>query len=461
MIDAPEQITLEEWDARYTHLRCCGLREPSYGGALSRHVSEGGDRRLAHLWFDNSPAALRLWNFILTEEDRLHAHRAAGRKIVGAMKDLGTVPVMAFSLPGVVAFYPDGAWWTPCVMEMSDGLLAVADSFGLDESFCPVRAMLAAFVKQDRFPIPDLLTCSAGATCDDFAAVAQRVEDLGYKIHWWEVPPRRSPESGEPVAILPGGAAAPAVQVEWVRYELNRLRVLLGELAGLELTDAMLAHGIRQANAVRRRLARLREAVFTARRAPLPALELHLAEMLAIHFCSDREETLAVLDDLLREVESRVAAGAGLLEDDAARIYWINPVADLRAMNLLEECGGRLCGSDFMFTHAIDPIPEDMPPLEALARTALADPMIGPARDRAKRAIAESRRLGAEAVLVSRVPGASHSAFEGELIRRAIDKTLGIPVVEVEIPPLCDGVSSSLRTRIEALVETVKARRSF
>ena len=29
---------------------------------------------------DNSPAALRLWNFLLTEEDRLHQARGRGQE---------------------------------------------------------------------------------------------------------------------------------------------------------------------------------------------------------------------------------------------------------------------------------------------------------------------------------------------------------------------------------------------
>lgn len=459
MTPAPEQITLEQWDARYAHLLATGLREPSYGGPLSRHACEGGDHRLYRLRFDDSPAALRLWNFILSEEDRLHALRAAGVRLVGAMKDLGTIPVMAFALPGLAAFYPDGAWWTPCLMELSDGLLAVADSLGLDESFCPVRAMAAAFVTRDRFPLPDLLTCSVGATCDDFAVVAQRVEDLGHPILWWEIPHRRTPEPGEAAVTLPGGLRAPASQVGWVRRELERIARALGELAGVELTAKRLREGIRVANAVRRRLTRLRELVFTAPRAPLPALELHLAEMLAIHFCSDRAETIAVLDDLLMEVERRVAAGAGAPGEDAARIFWVNPVADLRVMNLLEACGGRLCGSDFMFTHALAEIPEELDPFEALTRTALADPMVGPAADRARHVAAEARRLGAEAVLVSRIPGASHCAFEGAAIHEHIRETLGLPVVELEVPPLCDSLAPALRTRLEALIETVKAKR--
>jgi hypothetical protein len=165
------------------------------------------------------------------------------------MKDLGTVPVMACSLPQVRAFYPDGAWWTPCLMEHSDRLLNRADALGADPSFCPVRAMLPAFQSEEHFPRPDLLVCSTGAVCDDFSAIAQRLERLGHPILWWEMPRRRAPEPGE----------------------------------------------------------------------------------------------------------------------DAVRVFWVNPVADLRAMNLLEACGGRLCGSDFMLAHALDLIPEDLPPFDALS----------------------------------------------------------------------------------------------
>ncbi|MHC4097128.1 MAG: hypothetical protein ACYSU3_13875, partial [Planctomycetota bacterium] len=105
MNNRPRQITLEEWDERYEQLQRSGLCEASYGGALSRHVQDG-DYRLLRLRYDNSSAALRLWNFLLTEEERLHQARAEGKKIVGTMKDLGTVPVMAYSLDNVVAFYP-------------------------------------------------------------------------------------------------------------------------------------------------------------------------------------------------------------------------------------------------------------------------------------------------------------------------------------------------------------------
>jgi len=459
MTRAPRQLTLEEWDQHHAELVRHGLRELDYGGPLGRHVVREGDLRLRQLRFDNSPAALRLWNFLLTENERLRATRAQGDRLVGTMKDLGTVPVMAYALPKVRAFYPDGAWWTPCLMECSDRLLDQAEALGIDATFCPVRAMLGAFQREEHFPHPDLLVCSTGAVCDDFSAIAQRLEHLGRSVMWWEMPRRRAPETAEAACVLPGELTAPQVQVDCVREELQRIGVELGKLAGCALDENRLRTGVQAANRVRRQLQELRETVYSAAGSPLPALEMLIAEMLAIHSCSDREESLVVLAELAAEAKERVAERQFVIGEDAVRVFWVNPVADLRAMNLLESCGGRLCGSDFMFTHALDLIPEDLPCFDALARAALADPMVGSALDRARRIVAECRRYRAEAVVVARIPGASHCPWEGALIREHVTTQTGLPAVEVEIPPVCDAFLPALRTRLQAVMEIAQARR--
>ncbi|MEN6495560.1 MAG: 2-hydroxyacyl-CoA dehydratase family protein [Thermoguttaceae bacterium] len=452
------RITLDQWDARYAELRRQGLCEPAYGGPLRRHVDDG-DTRLLTLRMDNSAASLRLWNFLLTEEDRLHEAQAAGKKLVGTMKDLGTVPVMAYALDNLVAFYPDGAWWTPCIMEQNARLLEIADRLGVDDSFCPVRAMLGAFVNQAHFPIPGLLVCSVAATCDDFSAIAQRLAGLTHPVFWWEIPHRRHPDPGEAAVELPGGFSAPTSLVALVRAELERVREALATYASQPLSDDHLAAGIRRANQVRRCLGELRQLVFASPLCPMPALEMLVAEMLAIHFCSDQQESLRVLEDLLDEARRRVEAGRGVLGSEAARVFWVNPVADLRAMNLLEDVGGRICGTEYLLSHALDPIPEDLPPVEALARMALADPMVGSPADRAERICADLERFGAEAVVISRIPGASHCAMEGAVIGQVVRARVGVPVVELEVPPLADTMEPSLRTRLEALVETAIRRR--
>ena len=458
MNEAPRQITLEEWDERYSSMKMAGLSEPFYGGPLGRHVEEG-DFRLLKLKFDNSPESLNLWNFLLTEEDRLNNARQKGKLIIGTMKDLGTVPVMAYSLPGVIAFYPDGAWWIPCVMEMSAGLLKIADSLGINESFCPVRAMLGAFVTKAHFPIPDYLICSVGAVCDDFSAISQKLNSLGYPVQWWEIPHRRMPDPDEKAVVLPGGFQAPASQVDFVRKQLENVKASLEGLSRETLDDTRLLSGIAAANHIRSCLAELRRLTFTSRLCPLPALELLIAEMLAIHFCSDRNEALHVLTGLLNMVKSRIKSGSGYLDEEAVRVFWVNPVADLTAMNLLEECGARICGTEYLFTHALDEIPSNLPPLEALARMALADPMVGPAADRAERIYRDMIRFGSEALIISKIPGASHCALEGKVIADRVREKLGLPVLEIEVPPVSDAVKPSLRTRICALIEIVKEQR--
>jgi benzoyl-CoA reductase/2-hydroxyglutaryl-CoA dehydratase subunit BcrC/BadD/HgdB len=226
------------------------------------------------------------------------------------------------------------------------------------------------------------------------------------------------------------------------------------------LTDDDLASGIREANRVRALLAELRELSYSSPTCPLPALEMLIAEMLAIHFCSDRDESIAVLSGLLDEVKRRVGEGSGVLAPDAVRVFWVNPVADLRAMNLLEDCGGRICGTEYLFSHALDTIPEDLPPMEALARTALADPMIGSMADRAERIARDAEAFGAEACMISRIPGASHCALEGKVIQEKILERLDIPVLEIEVPPMSDAMNPTLRTRMDAIIETVKHRRT-
>ena len=98
-------------------------------------------------------------------------------------------------------------------------------------------------------------------------------------------------------------------------------------------------------------------------------------------------------------------------------------------------------------------------PMEALARTALADPMVGDTRDRAQRIANDALRFGSEAVLISRIPGASHCALEGHTIADVVRRETDLPVTEIEVPPLIDSMQPTLRTRIEAMIETVKKRR--
>ena len=452
----PAKVDFEAWNAAFRGITAesceaeaassSPIETPGYLKTPRCFVELEGDSRLRSLSFDNSRAAYRLWSFLLSENDRLAAARRAGKKIVGAMKDLGTAPVIAYSAPGVVAFYPDGAWWIPCVMEMNEGLLRIADAAWYGEEVCPVRATLAAFLNRAHFPIPDLLVAAVGATCDDMSCLMQRLADLGSPIVWWELPYRRTDEAS-PDAI------------RFVAGQLDLVRRAVGDLAGRPITDDMLSEGILKANCARGLLARIRDLSYGVIPPPFPALETQICEMLTIHFCSDQDECIRVLEEVLRTVEKRVAAGDGVLRADSCRVVWVNPVADLRAMNMFEDMGGALAGTEYLLRHALVPIPEDRPPLVALAETALRDPMIGTAGYRARIVIEEARKYGAEGVIVSAIPGASHCATEGLIIRQEVLSALDLPVLEIVVPPLIDASVGQLATRFEGFFDIIRSRR--
>lgn len=450
-------ISIEEWNEQYEKIKYT-ITEPPFGGNLIRHLKDG-DYRLRTLKMDSAPESLNLWNFLLTEESRLWEARKSGKAIIGTMKDLGTIPIIAYSCPDTVAFYPDGAWWIPCIMELSAGLFDIADSMGIDESFCPVRAMLGAFANENHFPRPDALICSTGAVCDDFSAIAQRLQGMGFPIHWWEIPRRSTKDDGE--IALPGGNKATKIQQEVVKEELQSIVTLIEATNKHKITNEMLTTGINEANKVRRVLEELRETVFTAKIAPIPALEMLICEMLAIHYCSDYHWTLSILTDMLSLAKRRVRDEKGYFGTDAVPVFWINPVADLKAMNILEESGGRICGTEYLFSHALDQIPTNIPPLEALSQMALADPMIGPTEERAERIINDIKKFGSKALIISKIPGASHCTIESKIIKEMVENELSIPTLEIEIPPLCDSMSPSIRTRIEALIETTRCETLF
>jgi benzoyl-CoA reductase/2-hydroxyglutaryl-CoA dehydratase subunit BcrC/BadD/HgdB len=45
------------------------------------------------------------------------------------------------------------------------------------------------------------------------------------------------------------------------------------------------------------------------------------------------------------------------------------------------------------------------------------------------------------------------------VIADAVHDRLGIPVLEIEVPPITDSIEPTLRTRLEALVEIVRQGR--
>lgn len=424
-----------------------------------------GSRYLKRLKFDNSLASLRLWGFMMTEGERLFRARQCGKKVIACLADLGGVPPIVYAAGNAVAFYPDCFWWTPFYME-SRVLFDAAAQLGMGEECCFSRASLGAFHKRAYFPTPDLCIAGSGASCDDFASVAQLAQSLtGQRVLWYEIPARIEPQECSPVSRLSfrrtheGDTVYPTHVHEFLVSEYRRVLEAVEEVCGRRITDDDLDDSIRRANRLRRTVRRIRELAYGADPCPLPALEAMNAEFSVLHGYSDPDECQRVLDHLLHTVEERVRRGEGVVPADAVRVAWVGPPADMRLLNLLEDMGARVAGTEYMINQSLSVISEEMPPLQALADCFLNASLIGSCAFRARKAVSEARRYRAEGIIVSGVVGGSHCVAEERIVRRMAEQEIGIPTLYIDVPFPLDEPSGQVRTRMEAFIELLRARR--
>ena len=468
----PEKIAVMDWDSRMPDIpeefsdKCRFLRDIIPGGVkylFSQYeYSCRGDVLLRRLSFDNSLEALRLWAFLFSEKDRLFLAKENGWKIVAAMKDLGQVPVLTYSFPETLTFYADELWWAPCFSEETH-LLDAAAQLGAGEELCFVRAALGAMVTLDYFPKPDLCIAGVGACCDDFSAIMQLIEGLGYPVHWWEM------------AAGFGCSASSTVKKEQTTfgkspYQLNTRIFLEGQLqtvvermeqlTGTKADPRRLEQSVALFNTIRGQVRELRELTYSAVRPPLPGLEMFLTEFIAIHTCSEPEESVNVLEGLISLVHSRLEKGTSpLINEKPLRVFWVTPPTDASLINLLEDFGGCIAGTEYLISHAFYPLATDVDPLRAVAENCLDDCMTGSQRFRAERVVKGARENGAEGVIISGISGASHCPWDERSIKAAVEKELGIPVLSFDVPFSPGRHNEQVVNRMQSFMELLESRR--
>lgn len=456
---APRKISLSEWSRQFAAIDDAAIRQYRYYGndvwgtylfppALFMVY---GARELKRLKLDNSFAALRMWGFVFNETERLFRARQSGRRVIATMGDLGIMPVLVTAFPRCVPFYPECLWWTPFFRESSD-LLDGASRLGIPEAACFSRCVATAFQRRAYFPKLDLSIASTGATCDDYSCVMQVVERLGYPMEWVEVPFRR--DSGILVDddLQPVGEG-PSYHPSAERYLVCEYERVAGRLSELTQTRGPDYRGaIEKNNRLRAAVGRLRAAVFDAPLAPLPALELMTVEFGNLYGYGDLDEWFDVVGMLEDTVQRRVAAGSGVLQEQAMPIAWVSPSADPYLLNIVEDAGCRVVETEYIINQALVQIPTDVPPLNALARAFLHASLIGSTRERVRRIKAGITAGKIRGVLITNMLGASHCAME----TRLIEEELGdVPLLSVDVPPPA-GITEQLRTRIAAFAETLR-----
>lgn len=416
-----------------------------------------GARHLRRLKFDNSLAALRMWGFVQNETERLFRARQIGKRVVATMGDLGAVPVIVNSFPDCVAFYPDCIWWTPFVTE-SKVLLDAAAELGIGDATCFSRAALGAFAKHSYFPDPELVIASTGASCDDYSGVEQLAASFASDVLWVEEPVRRECRMSMPECrATVSGTVYEVSTRNFLVKEFERVVGRMEQLTGYNLSDDELRAGVRRANRARRLVSRLRELAYA--RPVFPAIEMMVIEFGNLHYYSDMDEWVRVLEHLLATVEERVSRRQYVLDEDALRLVWITPPADPLLLTYVEDHGARIVGTEYVINQALELMDEAKPPLEAIAESFLAASLIGSSRARADAAIRQARERKAEGVIISGILGGSHCAMESRLIAGYVKAELNLPVLEFDVAPPAREIDRQLQTRIDAFLELLRGRR--
>lgn len=455
---SPRQIDYHEWHKQFLTLPEELIRETRYFRELddadwscylyppSTHIVYG-QRLLRSLHFDNSVAALRLWGFVFSEWERLYRARQAGKKVVALMGDLGALAPLIYSFPNVVAFYPDCLWWTPFLMQSWE-LLDEASEAGLDEDCCFVRASLGGFRRKAWFPKPDLIVATAGATCDDMAAVYAGIEALGYDIHYFELP-ERDDTSLQPCRndlrdFLAHEYSVVAGKMETLTgasFDINRYKEVRGKI-----------------NHLRSAISRMKQLSAQAENTPMGALEMIYAEFAGLSYYADMDECIEVIDEITEEMELRSKLLSGYCGREV-RLVWVTPPADPSLLVQAERLGCRIVGSEYLIQQS-KPIIPDALPFQSLAEAQLSGSLMGSTSYRIKLIEEEIRAGGADGVVISGIYGSSHCPYETSPIINQL-RSLNIPVISFDVtPPGRRREQAQMLNRLEAFVEMLKGRKT-
>jgi benzoyl-CoA reductase/2-hydroxyglutaryl-CoA dehydratase subunit BcrC/BadD/HgdB len=465
----PKRMTLTELHGIYSRIPDKILQEYRYFrgdgdfpymSSLAMYLGYGM-KTMRDLKFDNSLAALRLWNFIMYERERQFRARQRGRKIFATIQDFGALaPII---MAGKDTLIYDYSWpvWDPFFTQNLE-LFNLADRYGLDENYCAIRVMLPAMLKQAYDPIPDVCFAPVGAVCDDGAVTYLMADWLGRRCTWFEIPVRKEPRAYYRKARFRKSFVANTeyqdYALDFLANEFCAVKEKVQEVTGTPITSCDLRVALAKVNLCRDLVGRIRELVYGAPLCPLPATEMMFIEFAGANFYGDPDECILVLEHVYETVKGRVERGEGVLEEEASRVTWAFLPLDVRIFRIFEDMGVRAAGADFMFHNCRHKIDDHGDPLRALADNYLSASSIGSCEYRADVVINEARRYGAEGVVFPGIFGASHCPAGGRIITDKVKRELGLSTLSFDVTLPGDALLGQIRTRSEAFIEMLKAR---
>lgn len=421
-------------------------------------VEEKGFHAPPEMYFDNSLAAARLRSLALYQVDRLWQARRQGAKIIGLAQDAGQLLPFLITGENLAWFSFDtlGALYASTSRQRS--IFQAAEQIGIRRESCPVIKACIGLLRLGEIPEPDLVIAQTGASCDDHAVQMQLKEWLGYKIHWLEIPYRRSWQ-----AYFSSFEAYPKHHeyyqkdaMVFYREQLRNLQNRLGEMYGFTLTTERLKDAMLTVNRFRRIIRRLTHRIAAAQQCPLPAVDQLLLHVCAMDGYGDLSETQDILEHMEQLITCRERKVSGVLPGETRRtphILWMMPVLEMNLPSILEDAGARVVGWEMPHLSAHD-YEIDNDPLSAMATDYLRFPLLGDCQLRLKWLADYISRYRVDGVIYSSIWSCTQMPIQAGIVKDFLSN-YNIPILILDCGRPGGMVSGQMRTRIEAFVENL------
>jgi len=314
-----------------------------------------------------------------------------------------------------------------------------------------VKATLGMLDKKSTLPFADKITdVVLPATCDQKRKSSAMITDMGYQVYNIEVPPVKESEEA---------------RIYW-RSSIYKFARSLKQMTGKKITKATLKDALRKVADAQKAFRTLHD---LRKEAPTVFLGKDLFMVTNAYFFDKIENWTAAVYKLISELEQRKEDNFHATQRRAPRILFTGSPSifpNLKLPLLIEESGGLIvadetCSSNRMLN---DMVAVDEWDTENMVAS-IADNYLKPCTcpiftendDRKRKLINMAKEFAVDGVVYQAFSGCQVYQMEHNSISKALQEE-GVPMLFVESDYSPDDMGQ-LSTRIEAFIESLKARR--
>lgn len=368
--------------------------------------------------------------------------KASGKKVVAKGPLSPVEPIYA---AGALAYDPyTHETIVHAVMKENLSLASEAIDAGLGPDFNPWNlTMLGAVVSKKNEVAIDAYSTACGCWDDQIKKSWQIMADAAEApLYFWEVP--RFDAESEKWAI------------KYLTKELKQLFDWLTIETDNKITDRSLMESIRRGNLIRQDIMEITQMLQLAK-VPISALEYYLAQTMIGDYAQDPEMLHASYGALIEELKERASksiAAPGLVSEKPLRIYFMGEeTLAFRVWNAIEDYGGVLVGCDTRLSLYYEPIKENGPAIEALARWIWRMPHHLPTAERIKATIPYIKQQEPDAIIISSVVGSRNVPEAERFAMDMLKDELGLPLLSIETTLPLENIEK-VDSQIKAFIET-------